>query len=438
MAWRNLTSTLPLPSTILNAGKITGADKKFLEAAVVSSFNTVHDTSVIELESFKLSTFEPGSVLSSILPGYLGGTYSYGGGRGRYCGTRCSNDDMMLGADMIMATHHKWQTELNKVLDESGSPGLSKISNVVIKIDGDESGALSVDSDDMDEFTFDAAISFDDPNALDVDDADKEIFSGCVVSSFNDAHDTSVIELESFKLSKFEPGSSKILPGYLGGTYSYGGGRGRYCGTRCSNDDMMLGADMIMATHHKWQKGLEKCLDESGSSALASSSNVHIKVGSDASGALYADSDMDEFTFNMAVSFNDPNALDADDADKEIFCDCVVSSFNDVHDASVMKLTDFHMSKWEANAGMLSLLRGSTPNNYVGGTYSYGGSRGRYCGTRCSNDDLLESADDMLKATHHKWQKGLEKCLDESGSSALASSSNVQIKIDSDSTVAAE
>jgi hypothetical protein len=55
----------------------------------------------------------------------------------------------------------------------------------------------------------------------------------------------------------------------------------------------------------------------------------------------------------------------------------------------------------------------------------------------CGNDDLLES-DDVLMATHKKWEKACEKCLVESGASALASSSNVQIKIDSDITSAAE
>jgi hypothetical protein len=68
-----------------DAGKITGADKKIIEDAVVTSFNNVHDTSVINLESFKLSSFKPGSVLSKILPGYLGGSYSYGGGKGNNC-----------------------------------------------------------------------------------------------------------------------------------------------------------------------------------------------------------------------------------------------------------------------------------------------------------------------------------------------------------------
>jgi hypothetical protein len=68
-----------------DAGKITGADRKIIEDAVVTSFNNVHDTSVIKLESFKLSSFKPGSVLSKIFPGYPGGSYSYGGGKGNNC-----------------------------------------------------------------------------------------------------------------------------------------------------------------------------------------------------------------------------------------------------------------------------------------------------------------------------------------------------------------
>jgi hypothetical protein len=145
---------------------------------------------------------------------------------------------------------------------------------------------------------------------------------------------------------------------------------------------------------------------------------------------------MEEFTFNMAISFNDPEAAQATDADKKIFSDCVVSSFNDVHDTSVIKLTEFDMTEWEASTGMLSLLRGSTANNYVGGSYSYGGGKGNNC-RMCGNDDLLES-DDVLMAAHKKWEKACEKCLVESGAPALASSSNVQIKIDSDITSAAE
>ena len=85
MAWRASTTALSITFDDPDAGKITGADKKIIEDAVVTSFNNVHDTSVIKLESFKLSSFKPGSVLSKILPGYLGGSYSYGGGKGNNC-----------------------------------------------------------------------------------------------------------------------------------------------------------------------------------------------------------------------------------------------------------------------------------------------------------------------------------------------------------------
>jgi hypothetical protein len=49
-----------------DAGKITGADKRIIEDAVVTSFNNVHDTDAIMLESFNLY-----SISSTILSGYL-------------------------------------------------------------------------------------------------------------------------------------------------------------------------------------------------------------------------------------------------------------------------------------------------------------------------------------------------------------------------------
>jgi hypothetical protein len=210
------------------AAKITGADKKIIEDAVVTSFNNVHDTSVVKLESFKLSSFKPGA------SGYLGGSYSYGGGTGNNC-RMCGNDDMMLSADMIKTTHAKWQTELNKILAGSGSPDLAEVTNVVIKVDGDDSGFLAVEADDrMEEFDYSLSVTFDDPDASKITGADKKIIEDAVVTAFNNVHDTDVIMLETFKLSSFKPGTS----GYLGGSYSYGGGKGnncRMCGSGASS-----------------------------------------------------------------------------------------------------------------------------------------------------------------------------------------------------------
>jgi hypothetical protein len=201
------------------AAKITGADEKIIEDAVVTSFNNVHDTSVVELESSKLSSFKPG------ISGYLGGSYSYGGGKGNNC-RMCGNDDMMLSADMTKTTHAKWQTELNKILAGSGSPDLAEVTNVVIKVDGDDSGFLAVEADDrMEEFDYILSVTFDDPDASNITGADKKFIEDAVVTAFNNVHDIDVIMLETFKLSSFKPGTS----GYLGGSYSYGGGKGNNC-----------------------------------------------------------------------------------------------------------------------------------------------------------------------------------------------------------------
>jgi hypothetical protein len=138
----------------------------------------------------------------------------------------CGNDDMMLSADMTKTTHAKWQTELNKILAGSGSPDLAEVTNVVIKVDGDDSGFLAVEADDrMEEFDYILSVTFDDPDASKITGADKKFIEDAVVTAFNNVHDIDVIMLETFKMSSFKPGTS----GYLGGSYSYGGGKGNNC-----------------------------------------------------------------------------------------------------------------------------------------------------------------------------------------------------------------
>jgi hypothetical protein len=110
---------------------------------------------------------------------------------------------------------------MNKILANSGSPGVAKASNVVIKVDDDESDALSEVDSDMEAFDYSLSITFDDPEAAKITGADEKIIEDAVVTSFNNVHDTSVVELESSKLSSFKPGIS----GYLGGSYSHGGGK---------------------------------------------------------------------------------------------------------------------------------------------------------------------------------------------------------------------
>jgi hypothetical protein len=287
--------------------------------------------------------------------------------------------------------------------------------------------------DGMEEFEFNLEINYDDPDADKITEADKTAFEACVVSSFNLVHDTSVIELETFSFTQFNGHSSSNLSKYLGG-YTYGGGHGNNC-RMCANDDMMLSAEMIKSSHAHWQTALNDCLTKQGGE-LAKIHNVAITVDGDTSGSLHDVSQhttKEEFDVKIAIAFHDPDATLATDLDKEIFSDCVVTSFNKVHDTNVIELTKFEMTEWTPSASLLSLLRGS---NYLGGGYTYGGGHGNNC-RMCANDDMmLATADDMIKATHDHWSHELKKCLEYSGSSSLKAVSNVKISVDSTSVSA--
>jgi len=425
-----------------DAAKISDSDKKIISDAVVKSFNSVHDTEVIELYKFDMKKFDvnpSGSYLSQLLPNGLtgsGSTYTYGRGSGGNC-RACSSDDKLESTDLAY-THDKWQTALTELIDNSGSAALAKASNVAIKVDGESVTLYEPDvQDGKEDFTFDVEITFDDPAAAKISDSDKKIISDAVVKSFNDAHNTDIIELYSFDIKKFDvnPDSSylaQLLPSYVtgsGSTYTYGRGTGGNC-RACNNDDMLEYADLTY-THNKWQADLKKILDNSGSDALAQASNVVIKVNGEKSYLSDVETRDDskvDFAFDIEVTFSDPDATKIGDSDKKAISDCIVSSFNEVHDTSVIELYKFDMKKFEvSDNAVLSLLRGApTPLTGSGSTYTYGRGSGGNC-RACSSDDLLVGAD-MIKYTHSKWQKTCNECLVSSGS-ALKKSSNVLIKI---------
>lgn len=429
-----------------HASDLTDADKTIIEGCVVSSFNEVHDTSITELYSFDISKFEiipnTASYLTELIPGALGGSgggsYSYGGGSGGNC-RACGNDDMLESTGLTFS-HEKWQHALKKCLVGSGSEALAKAHNCIITV-GDEKafGQNTVKTQDLSKepFTFDLEVTFDDPNAAELTDADKTIVEGCVVSSFNEVHDTSIIELYSFDITKFDiiPDSSylsHLLPGGLGGSgggsYSYGGGSGGNC-RACGNDDMLESTNLAYS-HSKWQTAFNKCIVASGSHALSKATNVIIKPAGESVAVAVHDPKKEDFTMNIAVTFSDPDIDGVTDADKQIISDCIVTSFNAVHDTEVIELYSFDMKKFEIiHGGVLSLLRGAPAplNGSGGGSYSYGGGSGGNC-RACGNDDMLTA--DMITYTHVKWQTAFNKCLTDSGSAVLAKASNAVIKIE--------
>lgn len=274
-----------------SGGMLTGPDKKIIADAMVDSFNSVHNTEVIELYTFKFTpksfVNQGTSYLSHLLPAALttglGGNYGgYGGGTGGNC-RACLNDDMLEETNLAY-THHKWEKAFTDILKAKGVSA----ANAVIKIDG-ESYSLSTESvrdPKKEDFSMDISFSFDDPKSGDITDADEGIICDCVVSSFNGVHDPEVIEMYTFEMTKFEVSRASglsLLRGNdtpsvgVGGNYGgYGSGTGGNC-RACLNDDMLT-ADVLAYTHKKWQKAFTDCLDSSGSDALAGAKNSAIKI----------------------------------------------------------------------------------------------------------------------------------------------------------------
>lgn len=423
-----------------DAAKLTDSDQKIVSDCIVSSFNDVHDTSIIKLDSYDIKKWQPNasaSFLSKLLPGALtssGGSYTWGQGSGGNC-RACGNDDM-LGATDLAYSHSLWQAKCTECLDSSGSDALAKAANVVIKVGGETDSVAVVRDPSKEDFTVDIAVTFDDPDASSIDDSDKEIISDCIVSSFNDVHDTSMIELYSFDMKKFDPSPSgsylsKILPGAVtssGGSYTWGQGSGGNC-RACGNDDMLGGASELAYSHTKWQTACQTCLDNSGSTSLAKASNVLIKVGGESASVAARDPSKEEFTFDIELTFDDSHAGDLTDEDKPTIEKCLCDGFNEVHDTSIIELYSFDIKKFENTQGsLMSLLRGSpAPLSATGGSYTWGQGSGGNC-RACGNDDMLGAS--ILTETHTKWQHATKKCLQAEGSDALAHATNLLIKID--------
>jgi hypothetical protein len=284
------------------AGMITAADKKVISDAIVDSFNSVHDTNVIELYKFDYtpkSVNQGTSYLSHLLPNALttGGTYSGSGtGSGGNCRRNCSNDDMLTAADVLAFTHKKWQDAFVANLQQHG---LAAATNAVIKVDG-ETFTLSAEpvrDPNKEDFQMTIEFSFDDPKSEEISKSDEDIISNCIVSSFNKVHDTNVIELYKFELNKYEVtrgtnvlsllrGNDKPTVGTSGNYSGSGTGSGGNCRRNCSNDDMLT-ADVLAFTHKKWEKACNDCIATSGSAALSDSSNLSINIA-DTDEAEYA------------------------------------------------------------------------------------------------------------------------------------------------------